>query len=193
MPMALAAPAGAEAKETDVNDLPDTRGLRPQAGKGDDRSDQLQRAEQERRVRLGGRAADQGPVPHPRRAGEPHTRDSPAGFALVVQPGHYVINCPGASQQHATFTVTGKAKVVSAQTKSLLAGAAVWLRHLCQPAGGRPGVLHPGPLRRHQRGQPDARPSSSTRRPASSTSASSRSPRSGARSIPPSTAASTTR
>ena len=46
------------------------------------------------------------------------------GFALVVQPGRYVINCPGASQQHATFTVTGKAKVVCAQTKSLLAGAA---------------------------------------------------------------------
>ena len=46
------------------------------------------------------------------------------GFALVVQPGHYVINCPGASQQHATFTVTGKAKVVSAQTKSLLTAAA---------------------------------------------------------------------
>jgi iron uptake system component EfeO len=46
------------------------------------------------------------------------------GFALVVQPGHYVINCPGASRQHAPFTVTGKAKVVSAQSRSLLAAAA---------------------------------------------------------------------
>ena len=45
------------------------------------------------------------------------------GFSLVVQPGHYVINCPGASQQHATFTVTGKAKAISAKTKTLFATA----------------------------------------------------------------------
>jgi iron uptake system component EfeO len=31
------------------------------------------------------------------------------GFSLDIQPGHYVINCPGASQRHWTFTVTGKA------------------------------------------------------------------------------------
>jgi len=31
------------------------------------------------------------------------------GFALQLQPGSYKINCPGASQPHATFTVTGKA------------------------------------------------------------------------------------
>jgi iron uptake system component EfeO len=30
------------------------------------------------------------------------------GFALNIQPGSYVINCPGASQQHWTFTVTGE-------------------------------------------------------------------------------------
>jgi iron uptake system component EfeO len=30
------------------------------------------------------------------------------GFSLTLQPGHYVINCPGASQMHWTFTVNGK-------------------------------------------------------------------------------------
>jgi iron uptake system component EfeO len=31
------------------------------------------------------------------------------GFSLQLQPGTYKINCPGATQPHATFTVTGKA------------------------------------------------------------------------------------
>jgi iron uptake system component EfeO len=31
------------------------------------------------------------------------------GFTLTLQPGKYVINCPGASQAHSTFTVSGKA------------------------------------------------------------------------------------
>jgi iron uptake system component EfeO len=30
------------------------------------------------------------------------------GFSLQLQPGSYKINCPGATQPHATFTVTGK-------------------------------------------------------------------------------------
>lgn len=30
------------------------------------------------------------------------------GFSLDIQPGKYVINCPGASQMHWTFTVKGK-------------------------------------------------------------------------------------
>jgi iron uptake system component EfeO len=45
------------------------------------------------------------------------------GFALVVQPGRYVINCPGAAQQHATFTVTGKSKASSWKSKSVLTAA----------------------------------------------------------------------
>jgi iron uptake system component EfeO len=45
------------------------------------------------------------------------------GFALVVQPGKYVINCPGASKQHATFTVTGKSKAASWKRKSVLTTA----------------------------------------------------------------------
>ena len=31
------------------------------------------------------------------------------GFSLTLQPGTYKVNCPGASQPHWTFTVTGKA------------------------------------------------------------------------------------
>jgi iron uptake system component EfeO len=45
------------------------------------------------------------------------------GFSLVVQPGKYVINCPGATEQHATLTVTGKSKAASWTTNSVLAGA----------------------------------------------------------------------
>ncbi|HEX3947118.1 MAG TPA: imelysin family protein, partial [Acidimicrobiales bacterium] len=45
------------------------------------------------------------------------------GFALVVQPGKYVVNCPGASQQHATFTVTGKSKAKSWKGSSVLSSA----------------------------------------------------------------------
>ncbi len=42
------------------------------------------------------------------------------GFSLVVQPGKYIVNCPGASNQHATFTVTGRSKAASWQTNSIL-------------------------------------------------------------------------
>jgi iron uptake system component EfeO len=31
------------------------------------------------------------------------------GFVLNLQPGHYVVNCPGAAQRHWTFVVSGKA------------------------------------------------------------------------------------
>ncbi len=42
------------------------------------------------------------------------------GFALVVQPGKYIINCPGAAQQHATLKVTGTSKAASWKTSSAL-------------------------------------------------------------------------
>jgi iron uptake system component EfeO len=45
------------------------------------------------------------------------------GFALVVQPGKYVINCPGATQQHATLKVTGKSKAASWKTNLALSAA----------------------------------------------------------------------
>ncbi len=42
------------------------------------------------------------------------------GFALVVQPGKYVINCPGAAHEHATLKVTGKSKAASWKTHQAL-------------------------------------------------------------------------
>jgi iron uptake system component EfeO len=45
------------------------------------------------------------------------------GFSLTLQPGKYVINCPGASQQHWTFTVTGKTTTASWQTSPQLTAA----------------------------------------------------------------------
>ena len=45
------------------------------------------------------------------------------GFTLTVQPGRYVINCPGAQQQDWTFTVTGKATGTNWQSVPQLASA----------------------------------------------------------------------
>ena len=45
------------------------------------------------------------------------------GFSLTVQPGSYVINCPGATRQHWTFTVTGKQSGSSWQDVPQLATA----------------------------------------------------------------------
>src|ERR1700744_6336363 len=42
------------------------------------------------------------------------------GFELTLQPGSYKINCPGASQQHATFKVTGKTSGASWQSNPQL-------------------------------------------------------------------------
>jgi iron uptake system component EfeO len=45
------------------------------------------------------------------------------GFSLTVQPGTYTISCPGASQSHWTFTVTGKATGPSWQSDPRLVTA----------------------------------------------------------------------
>jgi iron uptake system component EfeO len=45
------------------------------------------------------------------------------GFALTVQPGKYIVNCPGASRQYATFTVTGTSKASSWKSNASLTGA----------------------------------------------------------------------
>jgi iron uptake system component EfeO len=45
------------------------------------------------------------------------------GFSLDIQPGSYKINCPGAAQQHWTFTVTGKQVGPSWQSSTQLAAA----------------------------------------------------------------------
>ncbi len=123
LPMALAAPAGADAKETNVNISLTPQGCTPKPAKvstgqinfnvANKNAGAVSEAEL--------RTKD---LSHILGEQENLTPGLSGGFALVVQPGHYVINCPGASQQHAVFTVTGKSKVVSAQTKSLLTAAA---------------------------------------------------------------------
>jgi iron uptake system component EfeO len=45
------------------------------------------------------------------------------GFALTLQPGTYKINCPGATQQHWTLTVTGQASGPAWQSNPQLAAA----------------------------------------------------------------------
>jgi iron uptake system component EfeO len=123
MPMALAAPAGAEAKQTTVKISLTPNGCTPKPSKVTTGQIQFNVAnknagavsEAELRTK---------DLSHILGEQENLTPGLSGGFALVVQPGKYVINCPGASQQHASFTVTGKAKVVSAQTKSLLTTAA---------------------------------------------------------------------
>jgi len=45
------------------------------------------------------------------------------GFSLTVQPGKYVINCPGATNQHATLAVTGKSKAASWKTNTAFTAA----------------------------------------------------------------------
>lgn len=45
------------------------------------------------------------------------------GFSLTLQPGTYKVSCPGASQPHWTFTVTGKATGPSWQSNPQLAAA----------------------------------------------------------------------
>lgn len=45
------------------------------------------------------------------------------GFSLNLQPGKYDLNCPGASQQHWTLTVTGKTTTTSWQDTPTLASA----------------------------------------------------------------------
>jgi iron uptake system component EfeO len=45
------------------------------------------------------------------------------GFSLQLQPGSYKINCPGATQPHATFTVTGKAAGPAWESNTQLAAA----------------------------------------------------------------------
>jgi len=45
------------------------------------------------------------------------------GFGLVLQPGKYVVYCPGASKQQTAFTVTGTSKAKNWKTNAVLSGA----------------------------------------------------------------------
>jgi iron uptake system component EfeO len=123
MPMALAPPAGADAKQTTVNISLTPGGCAPKPAKVTTGQIQFNVANKNAGAVSEAELRTQD-LSHILGEQENLTPGLSGGFALVVQPGHYVINCPGASQQHAPFTVTGKAKVVSAQSKSLLATAA---------------------------------------------------------------------
>jgi iron uptake system component EfeO len=123
MPMTMAAPAGADTKETNVNIALTPAGCTPKPAKVS--TGQINFNVQNKNAGAVSEAELRTKdLSHILGEQENLTPGLSGGFALVVQPGHYVINCPGASQQHAPFTVTGKAKVVSAQTKSQLTAAA---------------------------------------------------------------------
>ena len=190
--LAAAAPAGAEAKTTNVNVVLTPQGCAPKPAKV--ATGQIQfnvsnknaGAVSEAELRTGN-------LSHILGEQENLTPGLSGGFALVVQPGRYVINCPGASRQHATFTVTGKSKAANWKTKSVLSSRRLRLCDLRESAGGCAGVFHPGPVCGDQRREPDAGRAALPGRPASPTNGSSRWPRSGAPSTPRSTDGSTTR
>jgi iron uptake system component EfeO len=123
VPMALATPAGAEAKVTNVNISLTPSGCAPKPAKVTTGQIQFNVANKNAGA-VSEAELRTHDLSHILGEQENLTPGLSGGFALVVQPGKYVINCPGASQQHAAFTVTGKAKAVSAQSKSLLAAAA---------------------------------------------------------------------
>ena len=122
-PMAVAASAGADAKQTTVNISLTPNSCAPKPSKVT--TGQIQfNVENKNAGAVSEAELRTKDLSHILGEQENLTPGLSGGFALVVQPGKYVINCPGASQQHAAFTVTGKAKVNSALTKSLLTTAA---------------------------------------------------------------------
>src|ERR1700679_3958885 len=123
LPMALAPPAGADAKQTTVNISLTPNGCAPRPAKVTTGQIQFNVANKNAAAVSEAELRTKD-LSHILGEQENLTPGLSGGFALVVQPGKYVINCPGAAQQHAAFIVTGKAKVVSAQTKSLLTTAA---------------------------------------------------------------------
>jgi iron uptake system component EfeO len=122
IPAVRAAPAGADAKQTNVTISLTPRGCAPKPAKVStgqvDFNVRNENAGAVSEAEL--RSKD---LSHILGEQENLTPGLSGGFSLVVQPGQYVINCPGASQQHARFTVTGKPKAISSTTKSLFATA----------------------------------------------------------------------
>ena len=120
--LAAAAPAGADARTTNVHVVLTPQGCAPKPAKvatgqiqftvSNKNAGAVSEAEL-RTVNLSHILGEQ----------ENLTPGLSGGFALVVQPGRYVINCPGAARQHATFTVTGKSKAANWKTKSVLSSA----------------------------------------------------------------------
>ncbi len=120
--LAAASPSGAEAKTTNVHVVLTPQGCAPKPAKVPTGQIQFNvrnknaGAVSEAELRTGN-------LSHILGEQENLTPGLSGGFALVVQPGHYVINCPGASRQHAAFTVTGKSKAANWKTKSVLSRA----------------------------------------------------------------------
>ena len=120
--LVAAAPAGADAKTTNVKVVLTPQGCAPKPAKvatGQVQfnvSNQNAGAVSEAELRTSN-------LSHILGEQENLTPGLSGGFSLIVQPGRYVINCPGASQQHATLTVTGKSKAANWKTKSALSSA----------------------------------------------------------------------
>lgn len=123
LPAALvAAPAGADAKQTTVNIVLTPQGCAPKPAKV--ATGQIQFNVKNKNAGAVSEAELRtSDLSHILGEQENLTPGLSGGFSLVVQPGKYVINCPGASQQHATLTVSGKSKAVSWKTSSVLTGA----------------------------------------------------------------------
>jgi iron uptake system component EfeO len=121
-PVALALPAGADAKQTTVTITLTPQGCAPKPAKV--ATGQLQFTVKNKNAGAVSEAELRTKdLSHILGEQENLTPGLSGGFALVVQPGKYVINCPGASQQHATFTVTGKSKASSWKANAVLTSA----------------------------------------------------------------------
>jgi iron uptake system component EfeO len=121
-PVALALPAGADAKQTTVNITLTPQTCTPKPAKV--ATGQVQFNVKNKNAGAVSEAELRTKdLSHILGEQENLTPGLSGGFSLVVQPGKYVINCPGAGQQHATFTVTGKSKASSWKTNAVLTSA----------------------------------------------------------------------
>jgi iron uptake system component EfeO len=123
VPVALASPAGADAKQTTVNITITSQGCAPKPTSVT--AGQIQfNVKNENASAVSEAELRTSDLSHILGEQENLTPGLSGGFALVVEPGHYVINCPGAVHQHTTFKVTGKRKAASWKSKPTLTAAA---------------------------------------------------------------------
>ncbi len=121
-PAVLASPAGAAGKQGTVNIILTPQGCAPKPAKI--AAGQIQFNVKNKNAGAVTEAElRSGDLSHILGEQENLTPGLSGGFALVVQPGKYIINCPGASQQHATLKVTGKSKAASWKTNAALSTA----------------------------------------------------------------------
>ena len=155
-PVVLASPAGADAKTTTVNITLTPQGCAPKPAKV--ATGQIQFNVKNKNAGSVSEAELRTTnLSHILGEQENLTPGLSGGFALVVQPGQYVINCPGASQQHATFTVTGKSQGQGSwKSNSVLSSAVAQYGTYVNQNAATLVIFDPGDVRRHQRRQPDA-------------------------------------